>query len=147
MGTAQPQSTPLLNYTGDVNRRVCKTGLKSCAGQRAWRSVVRHKSRASFFGLGGCEGGRSVATKRRPGAEVLRLRAFLFVSFFVVTVLGARKSAVVVFSKFFNASGPSIYSFALICRVLVDKSSALAPCCRCRRNHLAPSQPQSQSCL
>ena len=45
------------------------------------RSVVRHKSRASFFGLSGCERGRSVATKRRPGAEVLRLRAFLFVSF------------------------------------------------------------------
>src|ERR1035437_2406580 len=32
LGAAQPQSTPLLNYTGGVNRRMCKTGLKSWAG-------------------------------------------------------------------------------------------------------------------
>ena len=36
--------------------------------------------------------------------------AFLFVSSFLVTVLGARKSAVIVFSKFSSAFGPSWYS-------------------------------------
>jgi hypothetical protein len=37
LGAAQPQSTPLLNYTGSANSWMCKTGLKSYAEQRAWR--------------------------------------------------------------------------------------------------------------
>src|ERR1017187_1589527 len=32
LGAAQPQSSPLLNYTGSVNSWMCKTGLESCFG-------------------------------------------------------------------------------------------------------------------